>query len=168
MKLNEFTIVDTNIDIDKYLYFYNSIIDELFDKTWLGKFDKEKIKDILAEGGKIWIWQNKEKEIVCSIMGINSTQKALEKLGLANMKSSEVYECGAVLVNKKYRGNGLQLQMLDVIENYTKDLQKPYLLTTIHPDNVYSVNNFVKAKYNYIKTISLSRGERAVYIKDIL
>lgn len=168
MKLNDFTVVDTNIDIDKYLGFYSLVIDELVDKSWLGRFDKEKIESILNDGGKIWIWQNEDKEIVCSIMGINSSQNTLNKFGLSQMKVSEVYECGTVLVNKKYRGNKLQLQMLEFLENYTKNIQKHYLLTTVHPDNVYSVNNFEKFNYKYIKTILLSRGPRAVYLKDIL
>lgn len=167
MKLTNFKIItDKEIDIEKYLKFYKSITDNLPDETWLGNFKKEIIEEIISTKGKIWIWLN-ENEIVCSIMYIKATEKGLNKLQIENINFDEIGECGAVLVNEKYRGNGLQYQMLEFFEEYIESINKKYILTTIHPKNIYSINNFLKSKYKYVNSIELYRGKRNIYIKEI-
>lgn len=100
-------------------------------------------------------------------MYINATKDALDKLLLIDYKVNEVGECGAVLVNEKYWGNGLQLQMLDFLENYANKINKKYILTTVHPDNVYSIDNFKNKNYLFKNTFDLHRGKRNLYIKEL-
>lgn len=166
MRLSEFKLLNNNFDIDLYMNFYNSIVEKLPDKTWLGTFKKETLQDLLSKNGKIWIWINND-DIVCSIMYIDATQESLQKLNVENGKPEEYGECGAVLVNEKYRGNKLQLQMLDFFTDYVKKINKKYIITTVHPDNIYSINNFKKNNYICIKSILLHRGKRNLYLKEI-
>lgn len=166
MKLKnlELKTIESNFQI--YIEFYSKVVENLPDKSWLGLFNEDKIKDVLNNDGKIWIWTNK-KEIVCSLMYINATKDALDKLLLIDYKVNEVGECGAVLVNEKYWGNGLQLQMLDFLENYANKINKKYILTTVHPDNVYSIDNFKNKNYLFKNTFDLHRGKRNLYIKEL-
>lgn len=66
MKLKnlELKTIESNFQI--YIEFYSKVVENLPDKSWLGLFNEDKIKDVLNNDGKIWIWTNK-KEIVCSL-----------------------------------------------------------------------------------------------------
>ena len=166
MKLEELKLKIVDSNFKNYLTFYSKIVDTLENKSWLGLFNEDKIKNLLDNNGKIWIWL-KNNEIVCSIMYIDANQEALDKFMLNDYNVNEVGECGTVLVNENYRGNGLQLQMLDFLEEYAKKLNKKYILTTVHPDNSYSIKNFEEKGYILKNVFDLNRGKRNLYIKEI-
>ena len=120
---------------------------------------------MMIQGGKIWIYYNLN-EIVCSFMYMPADEQSIK---LFNIKRdlNIVGECGPILVNPKYRGYGLQFQMLNILEEYCINKGLKLLLTTIHPDNLYCINNFLKKDYKYIKLFLLNRGKRNLYIKEI-
>jgi L-amino acid N-acyltransferase YncA len=70
-----------------------------------------------------------------------------------------------MMVNYKYIGNGLQYQMLEVLDNYFTDNNLKYALGTIHPENSYSINNALKSGYEFSSCKVFPRGIRNVYIK---
>ena len=51
---------------------------------------------------------------------------------------------GPVFVNFDYLGNGLMYQMLLKFDEYLKSIGYKYVMTTVHPDNVFSSNNMIK------------------------
>ena len=50
----------------------------------------------------------------------------------------------------------------EMINNYN------YALVTVHPDNIYSINNILKDDFKLISTINLKRGPRNIYIKKLI
>lgn len=165
MELSDLKCIDENINVEEYLDFYQIVRDSIEDPEWLGLFTKEKILNILKQGGKIWIYYYLN-EIVCSFMYIPADKEAIDLFDI-NINLDFVGECGPIIVSPKYRGNGLQIQMLNILEEYcvTKDLN--LLLTTIHPNNIYSINNFIKKDYKFIKPLFLNRGKRNLYVKEL-
>ena len=72
------------------------------------------------------------------------------------------------MVNSKYVGNKFQKQMLELLDKYCKSIGKRYIFTKVHPDNIYSINNFVSDGYKFVETYKTSSGEsRSVYFKEI-
>lgn len=53
-------------------------------------------------------------------------------------------------VKKKYRGLGIQKKLMAEGEEILKKQGYKYIMGTAHPDNVYSVNNFLKLGYKII------------------
>ena len=89
---------------------------------------------------------------------------------LNNLKYDEklVGSCGPIMVNPKYVGNKFQKQMLELLDKYCKSIGKRYIFTKVHPDNIYSINNFVSDGYKFVETYKTSSGEpRSVYFKEI-
>ena len=89
---------------------------------------------------------------------------------LNNLKYDEklVGSCGPIMVNPKYVGNKFQKQMLELLDKYCKSIGKIYIFTKVHPDNIYSINNFVGDGYKFVETYKTSSGEpRSVYFKEI-
>ena len=98
---------------------------------------------------------------------IPSNNKTLKKHSL-NYDEKLVGSCGPIMVNPKYVGNKFQKQMLELLDKYCKSIGKRYIFTKVHPDNIYSINNFVSDGYKFVETYKTSSGEpRNVYFKEI-
>lgn len=166
MLLSELKCIDKDINIEEYLRFYDLIKLNISNKEWLGSFSSKEIKGILNNDGKIWVYYL-DDEIVCSMMYIPASEDSLKLFNLS-YSFFDVGECGPIMVNPKYVGNGLQKQMLRVLENYCRMRDKKIILTTVHPKNIYSINNFIKLGYKYINSFKFKRGNRDLYIKEII
>lgn len=96
------------------------------------------------------------------MMIIPSSEKNLSKFKF-DLCYKEVIDYGPMFVNPKYIGNGLQYQMLKAIDNYCQSLGYKYAITTVHPDNIYSINNLIKDNFEHKNTKELKRGIRNIY-----
>lgn len=166
MKINEFNCISEHNNIDEYLEFYKYVKSNMKEPSWLGEFSLNELKNILNNEGKLFNFYD-NNIIVCSMLYIPSNNKTLEKY---NLKYDEklVGSCGPIMVNPKYVGNKLQKQMLELLDKYCKSIGKRYIFTKVHPDNIYSINNFVSNGYKFVETYKTSSGEsRSVYFKEI-
>ena len=167
MELKNFHCQNENNGLDKYLEFYNNVRNNMEHPEWLGTFTKEEIEELLSIGGKLFNYYDND-EIVCSFFYLPCSNKSLQKHNI-NYDESIVGSCGPIMVNPKYIGNGLQSQMIKELEAYCKSINKKYCYTRIHPDNVYCINNFTKANYNFLQTYTSPKdGEvRNDYLKEL-
>ena len=78
MILKDLTEISENVNLDEYLYLYKYVRDNMEHPEWLGTFAKEEIEDILSDGGKIWMYYDKDIP-VCSVFYIPATNKSLKK-----------------------------------------------------------------------------------------
>ena len=166
MKINEFNCISKNNNIDEYLKFYKYVKSNMKEPSWLGEFSLNELINILNNEGKLFNFYD-NNIIVCSMLYIPSNNKTLEK---HNLKYDEklVGSCGPIMVNPKYVGNKFQKQMLELLDKYCKSIGKRYIFTKVHPDNIYSINNFVSDGYKFVETYKTSSGEpRSVYFKEI-
>lgn len=166
LKLENLKCVDNNIDLDKYINFYNKVKATMENTSWLGDFTKTDIEFILNNGGKIWIYYL-NNDPVCSMMYIPSSIKSCQKLLDGKYDYREVIDYGPMMVWCDYFGNSLQYQMLEVLDEYSKNNGKKYAVSTVHPDNVYSINNLLKDDFKHIGTKTFTRGERNIYFKEL-
>lgn len=166
MKINEFNCISEHNNIDEYLEFYKYVKSNMKEPSWLGEFSLNELKNILNNEGKLFNFYD-NNIIVCSMLYIPSNNKTLEK---HNLKYDEdlVGSCGPIMVNPKYVGNKFQKQMLELLDKYCKSIGKRYIFTKVHPDNIYSINNFISDGYKFVETYKTSSGElRSVYFKEI-
>lgn len=163
MKLSDLKCINNDIDLDKYIEFREYVKKHMEHPEWLGDFSKEDLINLLNNNSKIWVYYL-DNIPVCSMMFIPSTEKDLTKFEL-DLNYKEVADYGPMFVNPKYVGNGLQYQMLKEIDNYSISLGYKYAASTIHPDNIYSINNLLKDNFEYISTKEFKRGIRNIYLK---
>ena len=163
MKLNEFKEISNNVNLEEYLYLYNYVRDNMEHPEWLGTFTLEEIKEILNVGGKIWMYYDKNIP-VCSVFYIPTTNKSLKK---HNVEYDEKItgSLGPIMVRKEYVGNGLQTQMLEVLNKYTRSIGKTHMFTKAHSDNIYSIRNILKDGYKVIDEYENERGPMTAFIK---
>ena len=165
MKLEELKCINHDNDLNEYLKFYKYVKDNMQHPEWLGEFTKEELEYILKNDGKLFNYYN-DKDLVCSVLYIPSNNKTLIKHKI-NYDESLVGSCGSIMVNPKYVGNGLQKQLLNMLDNYCSSINKKYIFTKIHPDNIYSIKNFENDGYVFIEQYEAKDGIRNCYLKKI-
>ena len=138
----------------------------MLNPEWLGDFSKADLNSLIKIGAKIWIYYT-DNEPVCSMMIIPSSKKDLEKFGI-DLDYKVVVDYGPMMVNPKYVGNKLQYQMLLKEDEYCLENGYLYAASTVHPDNIYSVNNLLKDNFKFIGRKHFTRGVRNIYLKELV
>ena len=163
MKLSDFKEISDNINLDEYLYLYNYVRDNMDHPEWLGTFTKDEIKEILNNGGKIWMYYDNDIP-VCSVFYIPTSNKSLKKHNI-NYDEKITGSLGPIMVRKEYIGNGLQTAMHQVINKYVKSIGKTHMFTKAHSDNIYSIRNILKDGYKIIDKYENERGPMTAFVK---
>ena len=165
IKLEELKCVDYDINLEEYVNFRELVKKNMTNPEWLGDFSIEDLENLLANNSKIWMYY-KDDEPVCSMMIIPSTQKDIDKFEL-DLNHVEVVDYGPMMVNPKYVGNKLQFQMLEKQDEYSSSNGYKYAVSTIHPDNIFSINNFLKDNFELCGQKEFKRGIRNIYTKKL-
>ena len=166
MKLEEFQLINENINLEEYIKYREIVKQNMEHPEWLGDFSKEELDDMLINNTKIWMFY-KENNFVCSMMMIPSTKKDLDSFGI-KYNCTDVIDYGPIFVMPEFIGNKLQFQMLKMLDEYCFSLGYKYAVGTIHPDNIFSINNLIKDDFIKIGQKELKRGLRNIYIKDLV
>lgn len=166
MNLNSLKCIDNNIDLDKYIEYREYVKSYMEHPEWLGDFTKEDLEELLNSGTKIWIYYL-DNNFVCSMMTIPSSEKDMIKFEL-DLDYKKVIDYGPMFVNPKYVGNKLQYQMLNELDKYSIDKNYNFVVATIHPDNIYSINNFIKDGFVLTGKRNFKRGPRNIYVKKLI
>ena len=161
--ISDLKCISENIDLDSYISFKDKVKQKMEYPDWLGDFSKEDLKKMIKEGSKIWVYYL-EDEPVCSMMLIPATDKSLNKFEI-DLDYKQVMDYGPMMVNPNYIGNNLQYQMLKQSDSYSFNKGYKYALSTVHPENIYSINNLLKDNFEFISQKELKRGVRNVYLK---
>ncbi len=164
MKLDDLECKE-NIDIDEYYEYFIKVKNKMEHPDWLGDLEKDDFKYLISHGSKSWTYFY-EGNFVCSYMYIVATKKGINNLGL-DYSECECADCGPMFVNEEFRGHSLQFQMLKKLEKYCIEKGHTYILTTAHPENIYSSNNMIKAGYEKVGHKLLERGLRDVFVKNL-
>ena len=165
MKLTNLKCINKNLDIDKYIKFREMVKRNMEYPKWFGDFSKEDLINMQNDNSMIWIYYL-DNEPVCSMMLIPSTKKSLEKFEI-DLECKDVVDYGPMFVNPKYIGNGLQYQMLKVLDYHCQNTRYKYVASTVHPDNIYSINNLLKDNFILKGRKEFKRGIRNIYMKEL-
>ncbi len=165
MKLSDLVCINENVDLDKYIEFREDVKSHMEHPGWLGNFTKEELEELLKRNSKIWVYYLKD-EPICSMMIIPAREKDIKKFEL-DIDYSKTIDYGPIFVSFNHLGHKLQLQMLKEEDRYSKKLGYNYAVSTIHPDNNYSIVNFIKDDFKLMSTKEFKRGIRNIYYKEL-
>lgn len=84
-----------------------------------------------------------------------------------NIDKGKIAICESIAVKPEYRGNGLQYKFIEIIEELAKEKGYKYIIGTVHPDNIYSCNNFKRQNYEFLDKIEVYYGWRYIVFKEI-
>ena len=165
MNFEDLACIDAYVNLDEYLQLYKYVRDNMEHPEWLGTFTKNEIIDILNNGGKIWLYKDKEN-LVCSMFYIPASNKALLKHNI-KYDEEDTGSLGPIMVSPLYVGHGYQNKMLKVFNEYCISIGKKYIFTKVHSDNIYCLRNIEKDGYILTDEYLSERGLNKAFIKII-
>ena len=153
-------------ELDEYLNLVSVVKENMEHPEWLGDFSKEDYINILNNDGYIRIFKYDDKMIAAGVL-IPSTQKYLEKFLSGQLSCNEVIDYGPQMVHPNYVGNGIQTMIIKDLDYIARQKGYKYALGTVHPENIYSINNLLKNDFIKIGEVQLKRGLRNIYRKEL-
>ena len=166
IKLEDLRCESENIDLDYYIKFRESVRSRMDIPEWLGEIPKDGLEEMLSIGGKIWMYYMGDVP-VCTWMFIPAGEDAKEDLEIEGIDYNLMGDIGPVFVNFDYLGHGLMYQMLIKFDEYLKSIGYKYVMTTVHPDNVFSSRNMIKYGMKKVSQKVFKRGPRDIYFKEL-
>lgn len=121
-------------------------------KDWFYRDDIECIRRHISQEG--FILKAVVSEEIAGFLTVRYPGEAQDNLGtylkLPPEEMQLVAHMETAAVEKNYRGLGIQKKLMEEGEEMLKKQCYKYLMGTAHPDNIYSVNNFLKLGYERI------------------
>ena len=151
-----------NNELETVLNFQKEIIDNMPNKDWFVPLTKEEFLTPINGRDNAYFFIHNQQIIgllvlTCDIPDILKEYK---------LPSDNYMLIDSVMVKDEYRGFGLQQQMLDFAYERAIKLGVDGLVASIHPDNRYSMDNFVKQKYELLHVLTIHGGKRNIMIKN--
>lgn len=153
-------------DIHTIIKFQKEVIDKMNNKEFFTPLTKHEFIFPIKNNGIVYLLYYNNEIIGLFVLTINPEVDIIEEYKLNDNNNVGIID--SIMIKESYRGSSLQLQGMDIIENDAKKLQIKKLVATIHPDNKYSLNNFIKRKYKIINKINIHNGPRYIVIKEII
>ena len=88
-------------------------------------------------------------------------------LGLAEEELLRVINMDSAAVHPEYRGQRLQQRLMEAVQREIAAMGSRILLCTIHPDNVYSLNNALQQGYRIMDKREKYNSVRYFLRKDV-
>ena len=165
-------MIDKNIKIEivteerinEVLNFQKEIIDNMNRKALFCPLTKEEFLTPIKKQDNVYFLKY-NNEIIGLFVATCNIPDVLKEYQL---KSNNVMLIDSIMIKEKYRGNKLQIKILNYLYNRAKELKLDGLVATIHPENTYSLNNFINNGYKIINTLHIHGGIRNIVFKKII
>ena len=134
----------------------------LADAGWFVSDERGYVEEHIEEGGFVVTTQTKQGETAGFFMVDfpGETRRNLGRyLGLEGRELNEVVHMDSAAVLPQYRGSRLQEQMMKEAEEILDQTGRHrYRMATVHPENIYSLNNMKKRGYTILTTVQKYGG----------
>lgn len=160
----------TGADTERFIDFLTSVWETMEHKEWFCLDSPEEIRQRMEEG-TMELWLAMEGERIAGAFDI--LHPGMEdinygwKLDFSREQLARVVHMDMAAVHPNYRGMGLQRRLLETAEQELRGEAERYLLCTIHPENVFSLNNALKQGYRIRKTLSMYGSVRHILCKKL-
>ena len=154
-------------ELDKYLEFSHIVKDMMAEDDWFFLDPDEEVREMMARDA-VGIWLAEDGDRIAAAFcivypGMEDFNIGYD-LGFSEEALKRVVHMDTAAVHPDYRGRGLQNRMMGHAEG---ELKGKILLCTIHPDNIYSLNNVLKLGYAIEKKTERYDSVRYILRKDL-
>ena len=155
-------------DLEDVLLLQDEVIASLSDPSLLRKNSEDLLRLALSDNN-ICLGLYDGDTLAALIMAVDPVPPETDlRTNLRAELDGKAIDFKLVLVKKEYRGHGIQIALMWIIEKLAYNQGIEYFVSSVSPDNKYSVNNFIKSGYIYDHEEELYGGLlRSVYIKEL-
>lgn len=161
----------SSADTERLLRLLHKIKDGMENQDWFFLDPDDEIRELM-ESGKMQLWLAEDGERLAAVFdyiipGLDSYNYGYD-LGFADEDLLRVVQMDTAAVDPDYRGLKLQKTLMQRAEQEIREVPGRILLSTIHPDNSYSLNNLLAQGYSIAKKVAKYGSVRYVLRKDLL
>ena len=157
-------------DATLFVNFLEEIKSEMQQKDWLYLDPPELVHAMLTDGiMELWLAMDEKRvAAVFSVLypGLESYNYGYD-LDFSEQELMKVVHMDTSAVHKDYRGHGLQGRMVQIAEKSLEGQGSKILMSTVHPDNQFSLNNMLRQGYEIRKRVEKYGSERFILQKNI-
>lgn len=170
--MNNKYIIGENIDIsavsldelNKVLLFQKEIIDNMVNKDWFVPLTEEEFIAALVGRDNVYFLLYKDEIIGLFVL----TCDVPKVLADYKLPDSNYMLIDSIMIKEEYRGYGLHKQILQYAYERARRLKMNGLVASVHPDNKYSLYNFIASGYEFFNVLIVHGGMRNIYIKRLI
>ena len=157
-------------DTERMLSLLHKVKNGMKEQEWFFLDPDEEIREMM-ESGVMQLWLAEDGDRVAAIFdyiipGLNSYNYGYD-LAFSEEQLLRVAQMDTAAVDPEYRGLKLQKTLMERAEQEIREVPGRILLSTIHPDNIYSLNNLLAQDYFIAKKIAKYGSVRYVLRKDL-
>ena len=157
-------------DTERMLQLLHKVKDDMENQDWFFLDPDEEIRKMM-ESGVMQLWLAEDGDRVAAIFdyiipGLNGYNYGYD-LGFSEEDLLRVVQMDTAAVDPGYRGLKLQKTLMQRAEQEIREMPGRILLSTIHPDNRYSLNNLLAQDYSVEKKVAKYGSVRYVLRKDL-
>lgn len=158
------------LDLKRIMEIMNTVQNSIKQKEWFVPDNEEYVYRHLSHDGFIIVAEREDK--ICGFFLVHIPGKGHENMGydinLPPNKLEKVAHMDSVAILPEFRGNHLQSLLLKQAECILKSKGFTCFLATVHPENKYSLQNFLSSGYGVKKTVKKYGGLiRYILFKEI-
>ena len=139
-------------------------------KDWFYLDEPDDVRQMMADG-TMQLWVARDADVLAAVFDILIPGTAEYNygydLGLTEEELLRVVHMDTAAVHPDYRGRGLQFCLMQEAEQYAAAMGRRILLTTVHPENRYSLNNILRQGYTVVRRLPKYGSERFILRKDL-
>ena len=164
-------ILNENVKIKKVkkneikiiLQFQRKIIDSMENKDFFAPLTEKEILFPIKNKGLVCTLLHNDTIIGFFVLTPNPPKKIMSEYNLDNLEKLGLLD--GIMIKKEYRGSKLQQQCLEYIEKKALESGTKQIIATVHPQNIWSLNNFIEKNYKIIAQKNVHGGPRYILQK---
>lgn len=157
-------------DTETLIRFLDGVKSAMSQQEWFYLDPPDTVRRLMAEGS-MELWMAMDKDRVAAVFTIIHPGLCSDNYGwdlaLPEEELLQVIHMDTAAVDPDYRGFGLQGKMMRLAEQGLCGRGRKILLSTVHPDNRFSLNNLLKLEYRIQKRVGKYGSERYILQKEI-
>jgi len=161
----------TEADTELFINLLREVRESMPHKEWLYLDEPEEVHQMMADGTmELWVAMDGERMAAAFdilIPGLHSYNYGYD-LGFDEATLMQVINMDTIAVHPSYRGKGLQKRLVLEAEREIARRHPSILLCTVHPDNRFSLNNFLDQGYCIERILPKYGSVRCVLRKNLL
>lgn len=146
----------TRDDVESFIMFLDEIKAAMQQQAWFYLDPADMVRSMVQDRIlEFWMaFHERQLAAVFSILipGLHSYNYGYD-LGFTQEELLQVVHMDTAAVHPEYRGFGLQGRMVQMAEQEFAGKGKRFFLSTVHPDNQYSLNNMLSQGYSVQKRV---------------
>ncbi len=157
-------------DTEDFLRLVRLVRQGMENRDWFYLDPPEDVRAMMADGSMAF-WAAMEEDTMAGVFSILmpglETYNYGRELNFSQEALLRVVHMDTAAVHPDYRGLGLQRRLMEEAERYAATLGNRILLTTVHPENRYSLENILSLGYTLVRELPMYGSRRYLLRKDL-